>query len=114
MEFWGLTYSFYLEPLRVLQKHSICLLCLVGKYAHCAPLAYNPGLLLLDDLHSYSLACLMFKVANNLTPDAISNVFIKSDSIHSHSTRAHSSRFFVPQCSHFAHVKFIVYQEVTF
>ena len=108
IEFWGSMYS-YLEPLRG-YLHSIRLLCHVGKYTHCAPLAYSLGLLLLDDLHSYSLACLMFKVTNNLTPEAISNMFVKSDSIHSYSTRAHSSRYFVPQSSHFACVKFIEYQ----
>ena len=93
---------------------SIHLLCHVCEYSHCASLAYNLGSLLLDDLHSYSLARLMFKVANNLTPDVISNMFVKSDSIHSPCTRAHSSRFFVPQRSHFARVKFIVYQGVVF
>ena len=91
IELWGSTYSSYLEPLRVLQKHSIRLLCHVCKYSHCASLAYNLGSLSLDDLHSYSLARLMFKVTNNLTPDVISNMCVKSDSIHSPCSRAYSS-----------------------
>ena len=102
----------FIERLRVLQKHSNRLLCHVGKYIHCAPLAYNLGLLSLDDLHS--LARLTFKVANNLTPGVLSNMLVRPDSIHSHSTRAHSSRFFVLQSSHFARVKFSVYQGATF
>ena len=75
IEFWGSTYTTYLQPLRVLQKRSIRLICHVDILIHCAPLAYNLGLLLLDDLFFYSTACIMFKVANNLSPDVASFVY---------------------------------------
>ena len=75
IEFWGSTYATYLQPLRVLQNCSIRLIFHVDILTHCAPLAYNLGLLLLHDLLFYSTACIMFKVANNLSPDVMCHLF---------------------------------------
>ena len=107
IEFWGSTYTTYLQPLRVLQKRSIRLICHVDILTHCAPLAYNLGLLLLDDLLFYSTACITFKVANNLSPDVMCHLFTKLTYVHSHATRSPSNQFFVLQCSCSARSNFI-------
>ena len=112
LEFWASTYTTYLQPLRILQKGSIRLICHVDILTHCAPLAYNLGLLLLDDLFFYSTACIMFKVANNLSPDVMCHLFTKLPNVLSHATRSSSNQFFVPQCSFSSRSNFITYQGV--
>ena len=112
IEFWGFTYTTYLQPLRVLQKGSIRLICHDDILTHCAPLAYNLGLLLLDNLFFYSTACIMFKVANNLSSYVMCHLFTKLPNVHSHATRSSFNKFFVPQCSYSARSNFIAYQGV--
>jgi hypothetical protein len=107
IEFWGSTCTSYLQQLRVLQKQSIRLICHASKLAHCAPLAYDLKLLLLDDLFLYSLACFMFKVNVCLFPNDICKLFTKLNTVHQHETRSHCTRFFVPQCVCTARFNFV-------
>jgi len=112
VEFWGSTCTTYLQPLRVLQKQCIRLICHVNKLTHSVPLAYNLGLLLFDELFIFSLACFMFKVNSNLAPDVICNMFTKTSTVHKHATRSHSVCFFVPRCNNSIRLNFITYKGV--
>jgi hypothetical protein len=109
--FWGTTYSTYLLPLLVLQKHSIRLICHVNRFTHCAPYAHGLRVLLLDDLVLYSLACFMFKVNNMSAPDVICCIFKKSTAVHNYVTRC-TNNFYVPRCLSSVRLKFIAYQGV--
>ena len=61
-------------------KRSICIICRVNSWEHCAPLAYEIFIfiLLLNDWFSYSLVSFMFKVTYCLVPIFVSNMFVKS------------------------------------
>jgi hypothetical protein len=114
IEVWGSTYSTYLQPLRVLQKRGIRLICHASYTAHCTLLAHNLGILLIDDLLLYSLACLMFKVKNCTVPDVICHIFVKLTEVHMHQTRLQSSCFFVPQGFNRVRFNFVAYKGVSF
>ena len=78
---WGGTYRSHLNPLEVLQKRALRIMCNVPGRSHTEPLFKSKNLLKLTDVYHYNLATHMYK--NNLYSEYTRN--------HSHNTRNRSN-----------------------
>ena len=91
VELWGNACMTYLQPLRVMQKKCIRLLCGVPATTHCKPLANELQLLLLDDIYVFSRGVLMFKCFHN---DIVTSSLL-TRTMHLFNTRYSDFNFYV-------------------
>jgi hypothetical protein len=66
VQFWGIACENNLYQLCILQKG--CIRAIVNEHylAHCAPIAKSLGILMADELYTFSVACFMYNVFHNL------------------------------------------------
>ena len=88
---WGATYATHMNKLVVLQKKILRALTHAGYNEHTHPLFVKTGILKLNDIYTLEVAKFMHKYINNSLPEALSDTFIHTNSIHEHFTRQHHS-----------------------
>jgi hypothetical protein len=95
-EIWGNAHTTFIEPLRVIQKSCIRVICKKPPVTHCAPLAKDLGVVLLDDLYYLSVIVFMHKIYFNSL--VLTNVYVKLSSVHVESTRGSVLNFYLIHC----------------
>lgn len=68
-------------------------------FNHCAPLAKNLNMLLLDDMYSLISLCFMYKVYYALCCSVIQCMFFKCSNVHDRVTRGSEYNFYVYPCN---------------
>ena len=84
---WGQAANCYLNKVLILQKRALRLIYFSDCRAHAIPLFVSASILPLNLLFFKYMAILMHDVANHCAPSKITDLFIRSDFIHSHYTR---------------------------
>jgi hypothetical protein len=79
IENWGNTYKTNIQPLFILQKRAIRIICKKEYRAHTAKLFRKMGILKLEDLILWKTAILMWKANNNKLPQ---NILCKIVTLH--------------------------------
>jgi len=105
---WGNACTTYLQPIRLLQKKCIRIVAGANWREPTKPLAFDLGILMLDDLYLYKVSMLMFKVYHNLLSDCIIQMFTRTDTVHQQ-TRASDYDFFIPRVRLDVVKKFVVF-----
>ena len=112
IEFWGTACEVLLHPLRIAQKHCVRLIAGVSRLEHCAPIARNLNILLLNDLCNFHILSVIFKVYNNDGCEVVNNLLKLVNSVHLRQTRSCNVNFYVPFCRLNIQKNFIVYRGV--
>ena len=89
-EIWGNTYASRIQPLIILQKKIIRIVCNRKFRDHTSELFYSLNCLKLPELISLKSLCVMYKAKNNLLPTKIQKYFVVLNTVHSHNTRSSS------------------------
>ena len=76
IEFWGYFHRINFNELIILQKKRVRLMCNAIYYEHCAPLAKQLNVLMINDLYEYTSLVLMFKVFNCVCCPKVINFFL--------------------------------------
>ena len=84
---WGFTSRKNIERIYKLQKRGIRLLTHSPYLSPSIPLFVNTSILPVRELISLDSATFMFKLRNNILPEAFQNYFIFNSSIHDYNTR---------------------------
>ena len=93
---WGQAASSNLNKIVVLQKRALRLMYFSETRAHAIPLFVRSGVLPLNMLYFKYSAILMHDISNKRAPSRISELFVRSNMIHSHYTRfSAASNFYV-------------------
>ena len=83
---WGDTFSSVLEPLIVLQKPAMRIVCGIPKFDHTNPLFQLSKILPIRNLNVYSAQLLLYKYYRQSLPNIFSGFFIINETIHNHYT----------------------------
>ena len=75
-EIWGNTYASRIQPLIILQKKIIRIVCNRKFRDHTSELFYGLNCLKLPELISLKSLCVMYKAKNNLLPTKIQKYFV--------------------------------------
>jgi hypothetical protein len=96
VQFWGIACENNLYQLRILQKG--CIRAIVNEHylAHCVPTAKSLGILMVDELHTFSVACFMYNVFHNSLGSAVVALFNRTNFMHLHNTRHSNKNYLVP------------------
>ena len=84
---WGNTFNSVLEPLIVLQKGAIRIVCGALKFDHTYPLFQLSKILPLRNLYVYSAQLFLYKYYRQSLPNIFSGFFTINETIHNHYTR---------------------------
>ena len=84
---WGNTFNSVLEPLIVLQKGAIRIVCGAQKFDHTYPLFQLSKILPLRNLYVYSAQLFLYKYYRQSLPNIFSGFFTINETIHNHYTR---------------------------
>ena len=84
---WGQAANSNLNKVLILQKQALQLMYFSDSRAHAIPLFVRSGVLPLNMLYFKYTAILMHDITNNHAPSKISELFIRSDQLHSYYTR---------------------------
>jgi hypothetical protein len=98
IEFWGCCSKVLFNELLVLQKKCIRIISGAGFLDHCAPLAKQCDILMLNDLYDYSVKIIMFKVFSSICCPAVSQLFLRCNNAHDVCTRSALYNFYVYPC----------------
>jgi hypothetical protein len=81
VQFRGIACENNLHQPRILQKG--CIRAIVNEHylAHYAPIAKSLGILIVDELYTFSVACFMYNVVHNLLGSANITVFFSNASL---------------------------------
>ena len=94
---WTLTSEENLNSIRILQKKCLRIINFSEFNAHTNELFSIDKLLKLDDVIEFNHLKIIFEYKNNLLPDTLNSLFLKSTDVHSYMTRnAKSSGLFIP------------------
>ena len=97
---WGQAASSNLNKIVILQKRALRLMYFSETRAHAIPLFVRSGVLPLNMLYFKYSAILMHDISNKRAPSRISELFVRSNMIHSHYTRfSATSNFYVQRSS---------------
>ena len=99
IKFWGVSTEKNLDFLCVAQKACIRKIVNENVSVHCAPIAKWLGILLIDVLYTFVVACFVYNVFHNPVCYSVAHIFKQSNNVHSISTRQSNINFFVPQSS---------------
>ena len=83
---WGQADNSSLNKIPILQKRALRLMYFSDRRAHAIPLFVRSGVLPLNMLYFKYSAILMHDISNNQAPFKISELFVRSNMIHSHYT----------------------------
>lgn len=108
---WGSTYKSYLQPINVLYKKCLRLLCGKPFLEHTPPLAKSLNVVIFDDLYALCLSIFMFKVYNRMLPACILDMFSYGSYVHNHSLRCRND-FFLPRIRLDVSKKFVTFAGV--
>ena len=93
---WGQATNSKLNKILILQKRALRLMYFSDSRANPIPLFVRSGVLPLNMLYFKYSAILRHDISNNRTPSRISELFVRSNMIHSHYTRfSAASNFYV-------------------
>ena len=101
---WGNAANTHLHRILILQKRALRIIYHTDPLAHTAPLFSHSGILKLEDLHTYSVALIIYRLKNNMYPPTFSNLFIsyitpRPSNETAHQTRTTStSAVILPRC----------------
>ena len=84
---WGSTFNSVLEPLIVLQKRAIRIVCGAQKFDHTYPLFQPSKILSLRNLYAYSTQLFLYKYYRQSLPNIFSGFFTINKTVHNHYTR---------------------------
>ena len=84
---WGNTFNSVLEPLIVLQKCAIRIICGAQRFDHTYPLFQLSKILPLRNLYVYSAQLFLYKYHRQSLPNIFSGFFTINETIHNHYTR---------------------------
>ena len=84
---WGNTFNSVLEPLIVLQKRTIRIVCGAQKFDHTYPLFQLSKILPLSNWYVYSAQLFLYKYYIQSLPNIFSGFFTINETIHNHYTR---------------------------
>ena len=84
---WGQAANSSLNKILILQKRALRLMYFSDRRAHAIPLFVRSGVLPLNMLYFKYSAILMHDISHNSAPSKISELFVRSNTIHSHYTR---------------------------
>ena len=84
---WGNTFNSVLEPLIVLQKGAIRIVCGAQKFDHTYPLFQLSKIMPLRNLYVYSAQLFLYKYHRQSLPNIFSGFFTINETIHNHYTR---------------------------
>ena len=96
---WGQATASHLNKILLLQKRALRLMYFSDSRTHAIPLFVSSSLLSLIMLYFKHIATLMHDIFSHCAPPKISELFTRSDQIHSHYTRFSASRNFHVQLS---------------
>ena len=96
---WGKAANSSLNKILILQKRALRLMYFSDRRAHAIPLFVRSGVLHLNMLYFKYSAILMHDISNNRAPSKISELFVRSNMIHSHYTRFSAAGNFYVQRS---------------
>lgn len=97
---WGQAASSNLNKIVVLQKRALRLMYFSETRAHAIPLFVRSVVLPLNTLYFKYSAILMHDISNKRAPSRISELFVRSNMIHSHYTRfSAASNFYLQRSS---------------
>lgn len=101
---WGNAANTHLNHIFILQKRALRIIYHTDALAHTTPLFSHSGILKLEDLYTYSLALIIYRLKNNMYPSTFINLFIsyitpRSSNETAHLTRATSTSVVtLPRC----------------
>jgi hypothetical protein len=98
IEFWGCCSKVLFNELLILQKKCIRIISGAGFLDHCAPLAKQCDILMLNDLYDYSVKIIMFKVFSSICCPTVSQLFLRCNNAHNVCTRSALYNFYVYPC----------------
>ena len=91
---WGNACKKYVNPLILLQKKAICVICNTFYLSHFAPLAKQCDILFVTDVYTVFIYKYMYNVFHNNTVYDL-RLFCHPVDVHSHNTRNVNHNYFV-------------------
>ena len=94
---WGNTYTSTLNPLILLQKRVVRIICFAKFDDHSSPLFKNLNLLKLENLIYTTNSLFMYDYYRNVLPDAFNDFFVQIKRKHNYDTRlASKNTYYIP------------------
>ena len=99
VEIWGHAGDRLLHPLFLVQKKIVRIITFSAFLAHTAPIFLNLRLLPLNKIVLHRTSVFMFKLMNNMLPNAMNSLIVKNNDTHHYNTRQnHHLRGSRPKC----------------
>ena len=99
VEIWGHAGDRLLHPLFLVQKKIVRIITFSAFLAHTAPIFYNLRLLPLNKIVLQRTSVFMFKLMNNMLPNAMNSLIVRNNDTHHYNTRQnHHLRGSRPTC----------------
>ena len=99
MEIWGHAGDRLLHPLFLVQKKIVRIITFSAFLAHTAPIFLNLRLLPLNKIVLHITSVFMFKLMNNMLPNAMNSLIVRNNDTHHYNTRQnHHLRGSRPKC----------------
>ena len=99
MEIWGHAGDRLLHPLFLVQKKIVRIITFSAFLAHTAPIFFNLRLLPLNKIVLQRTSVFMFKLMNNMLPNAMNSLIVRNNDTHHYNTRQnHHLRGSRPTC----------------
>ena len=86
-----------MQPLRVVHKACIRIICKVDSRSYFLPLAKMLNMLMIDDLYNYCLLTLKCNILLGNVCNAIKDMFVKLHAVHNFSTKESENNFYLPR-----------------
>ena len=87
MEIWGHAGDRLLHPLFLVQKKIVRIITFSAFLAHTAPIFLNLRLLPLNKIVLHRTSVFMFKLMNNMLPNAMNFLIVRNNDTHHYNTR---------------------------
>jgi len=90
-EVWGATFVTYLDPLVILQKRAVRIICGVNRRASTEDLFKMLSIVPFSKLHTFNVHKFLYKVYNGIVPSCVAGMLTFNSDVHNHQTRQASN-----------------------